>query len=196
MSGKATSGSLPKPAPTTKAREKVEDLTGNPLNRQTRSGIVVTAIRGDLKLIIAGNSDVRILVSFRDYPKSRRERMQTKAEARRELKVTPVMAKGRQGALEAVVEKAGDGVYIIRVEPVPDGGKASFTLKLFEGGSSEKVRVLGSRNLSGKTVLAKVLMPEGILWDDDAAFTGTLEDSDSVTKFNSQTGVYWKEYND
>ena len=37
-------------------------------------------------------------------------------------------------------------------------------------------------------------MPEAILWDDDASFTGSLEDSESTTKFNAQTGLYWKEY--
>lgn len=56
--------------------------------------------------------------------------------------------------------------------------------------------VLGKRTISRRSVLAKVLMPEAILWDDDAAFTGSLEDAGSTTKFNSNTGLYWKEYDD
>jgi len=37
-------------------------------------------------------------------------------------------------------------------------------------------------------------MPEGILWEDEAAFSGSMEDSEGVTKFNSETGLLWKEY--
>jgi len=39
-------------------------------------------------------------------------------------------------------------------------------------------------------------MPDAILWDDESAFSGSMEDSNSVTKFNSETGLVWKEYND
>jgi len=37
-------------------------------------------------------------------------------------------------------------------------------------------------------------MPEGILWDDDSSFSGNMEDSESITKFNAETGVVWREY--
>lgn len=53
----------------------------------------------------------------------------------------------------------------------------------------------GWGSCSEEQVLVKVLMPEGILWNDDAAFTGSLQDSSSTTKFNAQTGLYWREYN-
>ena len=46
----------------------------------------------------------------------------------------------------------------------------------------------------GQTEIARLLMPEGILWEEDSSFSGTIEDSDSVTKFNSDSGLVWKEY--
>ena len=57
------------------------------------------------------------------------------------------------------------------------------------------VKELGKQALARKTVLCRILMPEGILWSDDQEFTGNMEDSESVTKFNTTTGLMWKEYN-
>ena len=37
---------------------------------------------------------------------------------------------------------------------------------------------------------------EAILWDDESAFSGSMPDSNSVTKFNAATGLAWKEYAD
>jgi hypothetical protein len=48
----------------------------------------------------------------------------------------------------------------------------------------------------GTGVKFKFLVPEAIFWDDDDRFTGSMEDSDSVTKFNSDTGLVWKEGKD
>ena len=160
-------------------------------------GIVVASLHGDLKMVITGGSELRLSVTFRDYPSSRRNRVSTRSESRRELKIVPVFAKTRQDTREAVIETAREGIYVFSVEAEQGGAvKASFTLKIFETGAKEKVAAIGTRTVSTKAVLTKVLMPEGVVWDDDAAFTGSLEDSDSVTKFNAQTGLYWKEYND
>ena len=148
-------------------------------------------------MVITGGSELRLSVTFRDYPSSRRNRVPTRSESRRELKIVPVFAKTRQDTREAVIETAREGIYVFSVEAEQGGAvRASFTLKIFETGAKEKVAAIGTRTVSTKAVLTKVLMPEGVVWDDDAAFTGSLEDSDSVTKFNAQTGLYWKEYND
>lgn len=39
----------------------------------------------------------------------------------------------------------------------------------------------------------KFLFPDMIFWDDEDAFTGSIEDSDSLTKFNPERGLLWKE---
>ena len=175
------------------------------INHQTTStekppetrGIVIASLRGDLKMVIAGDSSIKLLVTFREFPKARRNRVQTRAEAQREQRIVPVFVRTQQETREAVIETAREGIYQFSAESEQvEPAKATFTLKLFETGSREKVTQIGTRNISGKVVLAKILMPEGILWDDEAAFTGSLEDSNSTTKFNAHTGLYWREYND
>jgi len=46
---------------------------------------------------------------------------------------------------------------------------------------------------SGKTVLARVLLPYGVLWEQQDWFSGTSEGSDTVTKFRLPEGVSWVE---
>jgi hypothetical protein len=46
---------------------------------------------------------------------------------------------------------------------------------------------------SGKTVLARVLLPYGVLWEEQDWFSGTSEGSDTVTKFRLPEGVSWVE---
>lgn len=158
-------------------------------------GIVATSLHGDLKMIISGDSGVRLVVLFREYPKSRRDRPLTRSEARREQRIQPVIARSNQETREAVVETARDGIYIFAAEPERgDKAKATFTLKVFETGRRERTAEIGTRTITGKSVLARVLMREGILWDDESAFTGSIEDSESTTKFNANSGLYWKEY--
>lgn len=157
-------------------------------------GMVVTSMKGDLKLVTAGDS-VKISVAFRALPVSRRNRPPGRSEARRLQEITPVCATGPDGASEAVIVKAEEGVYIFSAEPRDQtAAQAIFTLKIYDSGAGKKVTALGRRRISAKSAVAKVLMPEAILWDDESAFTGSIEDSESTTKFNAQTGVYWKEY--
>ena len=164
---------------------------------QEKRGGLFPAVNGDLKLVIAGDDALRVLVSFTAYPKSSRSRPITKSEARRVQKIAPVFGKTVEGTREAVIETAREGVYVFRVEP--RAGKtatASFTLKIFESTGKKKIKQLGSRRISEKAVLLKILMPEAILWEDESAFTGSMEDSESVFRFNAETGLYWKEYKD
>jgi len=161
------------------------------------SGMVIPSLHGDLKMLVRTQSGVRLSVTFREYPKARREKTPSRAEAKRERSVVPLFARRKDQTREAVIETAGEGIYIFSAEAEHGApATATFTLKIYEAGAREKTARIGRRSVSGKKVIAKVLMPEGILWDDDTAFTGSIEDSDSTTKFNSETGLYWKEYND
>jgi hypothetical protein len=165
--------------------------------RPANKGIVVPSIHGDLKLVIAEGNDLKLTVLFREYPKSRRSKPQTRSEAKRVQKITPVVVTTKDKNHEAVIEKTQEGIYIFSAEPEQGkGSKATFTLKIFESSTKERIAALGTRNVTGKTVLVKILMPEAILWDDEFAFTGSLEDSESVTKFNATSGLYWKEFLD
>jgi hypothetical protein len=48
----------------------------------------------------------------------------------------------------------------------------------------------------GTGVKFKFLVPDAIFWDDEDRFSGSTEDSDSITKFNSDTGLIWRERKD
>jgi len=160
-------------------------------------GITVSSLRGDLKLLIAGDSGVRLTVTFTPYPKASRNKVLSRGEARRAQRIQPLIGTTRQETREAVIQTAQEGIYVFSIESEKgEPAKATFTLKIFEAGPREKVARLGTRTVTGKSTLTKIIMPEGILWEDDAAFTGSLEDADSTTKFNSKLGLYWKEYND
>ena len=168
----------------------------SPAPQPEMRGLVVASLQGDLKLISSGDS-VKISVLFRELPRSRRNRTPSRSEARRLQNITPVCAEGPGRTSEAVIEKSGEGVYVFSAEPRGAAtAQASFTLRIYDSGTGKKVAELGRRSISQKSVVAKVLMPEALLWDDDSAFTGSLQDSESTTKFNSQSGLYWKEYDD
>src|SRR5262245_33742484 len=46
---------------------------------------------------------------------------------------------------------------------------------------------------SGTTVLARILLPYGVLWEQDDWFTGYSEGSETVTKFRLPEGISWVE---
>ena len=153
------------------------------------------AMPGDLKLEITGDEEIRISVFFRAYPTAQRNRPMTKSEAKRGQNIIPLIARTGETTRVAVIETAAAGIYEFIAEPAGDKStSAAFLLKLYEAGSKAKTKPCGRKTIAGKTVIVKILMPEGILWDDETAFTGSMEDSDSVTKFNSDTGLLWKEY--
>ena len=152
----------------------------------TPAGVTVPALKGDLKLVVTGKKLAAITVTFKELVMSRRKPPQ-------EVRVTPLIATPGELVQEIVIERAAAGVYTINAEP-DSPAEIACMLKLHEGTSRMATRDLGRQSISGKKVLLKVLMPEGILWEDEKAFTGSIEDSDSVTKFNGQTGLTWKEY--
>src|SRR5262249_26182194 len=46
---------------------------------------------------------------------------------------------------------------------------------------------------SGRAVIARVLLPQGVLWEQDDWFTGRSASGDTVTKFRFPDGVSWTE---
>lgn len=156
--------------------------------------IALLPLTGDLKLEITGHADPIVTVSFKEYLKSHRNRPITRAEAGRVQNVKPA-TRMTGDVYEAVVGTAGEGIYDLIV--APGNGTtftASFRVKIYENRSNAKTRPLGKKTLSGRTLIARILMPEGIFWDDEGSFSGYIEDSDSITKYNSDTGLVWKEY--
>jgi hypothetical protein len=75
-----------------------------------------------------------------------------------------------------------------------DSQKTSLMIRLLEGkkgARNKKFEAVALKPQGEMTV--KFILPEGIFWDDETYFTGSVESSDSVTKFNDTTGIVWKE---
>jgi hypothetical protein len=97
-------------------------------------------------------------------------------------------------------EAGADFVYLRNARP------GVYTLQLtYRAGATLAVRpvlsVAGvSRPLppvtldgSGRAVLARVLLPQGVLWEQDDWFTGQSKSGDTITKFRFPEGLSWIE---
>ncbi|HEY6872537.1 MAG TPA: hypothetical protein VI298_07430 [Geobacteraceae bacterium] len=162
-------------------------------------GIFAPPLAGDLKIEITGPEEalkaVKISVNFRAYPQSRHNRPMTKAQSRNIRVLTPKITRVAKNTLQAVIEIAEEGVYDFEnLSDHAGPAKAAFSVKIYENSGRARTKSAGSRMIGDKGSIAKVLMPEGILWNDESAFGGSMEDSESITRFNVETGLVWKEY--
>lgn len=170
--------------------------SGHSPEKHSQKGLSLPLLKGDLKMVLSGAALPKITITFKEFALTRRNRPFSRAEARREAIITPLVAATQEKTREVVIEKVRAGVYSVTVEPVDGSSEFACLLKLHEDSSRSTVRDCGRHTLAQKKVLVKILMPEGILWDDNKSFTGSMEDSDSVTKFNAESGLTWKEYSD
>ena len=187
------------PSPVAKAIADEKPLEQKARKIVGTKGIIEPPLAGDLKLEVTATPDalkgVRITVTFREFPKERRNRPMQKGEARRFQTVAPKIAKITGNTLALVIVSSLEGIYEFRnVSESADTTEADFRVIIHENSSKPKTKPVGTRKISAKGSIVKVLMPEGILWDDETAFSGSLEDSESITKFNTETGLNWKEY--
>lgn len=152
-------------------------------------------IKGDVKLVAEGSTQIVATITFKEFAQTRRDRPFSRSEAKQEKPVTSKTT-ADDNKVEVVIEQSRPGVYTFTAEPVQAPVDVVFSLKLHDGTSQKIIKDLGRKALSSKTVLCKLLMPEGILWTDDQEFNGNMEDAESITKFITSTGLMWKEYTD
>jgi len=109
----------------------------------------------------------------------------------------PALAKPSDGTPTDVFYLKGlkPGVYTLAVRfrgAVPPGDVLSTFYLPDQTGFT--VRPLPPTRLNGgRTVLAKVLLPYGVLWSQDNWFSGVSESVDTVTKFRVPEGISWVE---
>ena len=96
------------------------------------------------------------------------------------------------------VAKAEKGIYTFVMKNTGETlQKTSLMIRLLEGKKGARNRKFETINLKPHAELTvKFILPEGIFWDDESYFTGSIESSESITKFNDTTGVVWKEQKD
>lgn len=167
-----------------------------PRKTEKPKSLAIPSVNGDLKLVASGSASHNVRIRFREFGLKRRNRPFTKAESKSDTKIVPVVVATQENTREYVVAKARDGVYTMSLELGDGAGDVRFTLLLYDGSAKKLRKPLGNLAARQKVLQVKILMPEGILWDDDSAYTGSMEDSDSVTKFNADSGLVWKEFND
>ena len=90
--------------------------------------------------------------------------------------------------------KAGVYTLIVRYRGTASLGEVRPTLYLPDKDHLAP-RALGPVSLqgAGRKVVAKVLMPQGVLWSQDEWFSGMSESVDTVTKFRVPEGISWVE---
>lgn len=86
------------------------------------------------------------------------------------------------------------GVYTFVLTYPPGTAQAvQPALYLPNGGGGLRMLKPVTLNASGRVVLARVLMPQGILWEQDDWFTGRSASGDAITKFRFPDGITWTE---
>jgi hypothetical protein len=124
------------------------------------------------------------------------------APGRLDVPAVPVSLKPFRGSPDGPLPEAFSfgtvkpGVYTFTVStPNPvAGASVTPTLYLPENGTVRR-HVLKPISLAGagRSVVARVLLPEGVLWDRDDWFTGRSESVDTITKFRFPEGTTWVE---
>jgi hypothetical protein len=156
-----------------------------------RDIIIRVAVTGE------GGSFVFTRLSRRSYPSADRENVGGKDN--------PVKADEESGPAGGAPAKrvlsvvnADKGIYTLVIGNT--GGKTcvvNAVFLLFERTKKERTKEYKEIQLApGTGVKFKFLVPDAIFWDDDGRFTGSIEDSESITKFNSETGLVWREVKD
>jgi hypothetical protein len=96
------------------------------------------------------------------------------------------VAKVEKGIYTFIIKNEGEEPY-----------EADVMFRLFEGKAGERIKEFRTIGLAPNAVLQfKFVLPEAVFWDDEDYFTGTIEDSYTLTKFNDKTGLIWKEEKD
>jgi hypothetical protein len=135
-------------------------------------------------------SSVEVSATWRAHP----ERLDVPVQSMR----LPAVGKTADGATSGVFYLRGlkPGVYtlIVRYRGSAALGDVRPTLYLPDKDhlTPRALRPV-SLNGAGRRVLTKLLMPHGILWDQEDWFSGRSESVDAVTKFRIPEGISWVE---
>ncbi|WP_156912183.1 hypothetical protein [Citrifermentans bremense] len=176
--------------------DKAENPTAEMQRKVPR--IFEAGLKGDLELYVTGSgmapSSTKIMVLFRPYPKRRHHIPMSMRQSRDIKSILPKISFTGKDTIQAVIEVASDGIYEFRGSEDTGPQEAKCTLTIHGTSSRPINKEIGTRKVGKDNYILKVMMPEGVLWDEDTSFSGTIKDSDGITKFNSETGLVWKEY--
>lgn len=88
-----------------------------------------------------------------------------------------------KGIYTFVVENKGERTY-----------EAEFIFHLYKGTKRERSKEYRAIQLHpGRAIRFRFILPDAVFWDEEERFSGRIEDSHSITKFNYDAGLYWRE---
>lgn len=101
---------------------------------------------------------------------------------------------GKPGKVFSVAH-AGKGVYTFIVKNSSGNVcDADIVFHLHEGALKGRAKEYNGITLQpGQQMEFKFILPDMLFWDDNSRFSGTIEDSDTKTKFVYDSGLVWKE---
>jgi hypothetical protein len=134
--------------------------------------------------------DVEVSALWRPHP----ERLDEPAQS---IRLTGVLRPSNDAPFDVFwLRNVRPGVctMILRYRGLLPNGEVHPTLYLPDGDrlNARPVRPIRLEG-AGKAVLARVLLPHGVLWEQDAWFSGSSESVDTVTKFRFPEGINWVE---
>jgi hypothetical protein len=89
------------------------------------------------------------------------------------------------------LREARPGVYTF-VLTYRAGAATTVRPELYVAGAARSLKAV-TLDASGRAVIARLLLPQGVLWDQDEWFSGRSANGDTVTKFRFPDGVSWTE---
>lgn len=157
---------------------------------------LLSGIRIELLLDSKENPNVVMRLLKKPYPNADRKAREKKKEIE-VINEKEEMSPAEAGRIKRSfsVENADKGVYTFVMENKEDKVlEAALSFSFYKGGHRERTKKYDAVKVAadGATKF-KFLFPDMIFWDDEDAFTGSIEDSDSLTKFNPERGLLWKE---
>jgi hypothetical protein len=171
-------------------------LAGEPGSRSQIVTVHTTGARKPSAILVmewpreSQDLDVRVSAFWRAHPDNPDEVAQP-------VRLTAVSQPSSTGPSDVFwLRNARPGAYsmVLRYRGLPPDGDVHPTLYVPDGDglAAREIRPvrLGS---SGKAVLARVLFPQGVLWEQDGWFSGSSESVDTVTKFRFPDGINWVE---
>lgn len=134
--------------------------------------------------------DVEVSALWRPHP----DRLD---EAARPVRLAAVLKPSGTGPLDVFwLRNVRPGAYtmILRYRGLPPNGEVHPTLYVPDrDGLAARVFRPVRLDSAGKAILARMLLPQGVLWEQDGWFSGSSESVDTVTKFRFPEGINWVE---
>jgi hypothetical protein len=177
--------------------ETIVEEKSPPLGIPVPDVLLLKDIRIEVFLKDADMSDVLLHLLKKAHPMENRKDDSVKQKEVEVVEETHIA--GTSGIKRVFyVAKAEKGLYTFVI--INKGNKAyeaDVVFRLFERKAGGRIKEYKSIELPPNTALKlKFILPEAVFWDDEYYFTGTIESSNTLTKFNDKTGLIWKEEKD